>query len=106
MIVWATKKDIARIEKLGFAKEFFVEKDAFLGPNAYVLKKKNDGSECVFLKSGKDGAYSCGIYADRPEVCRQYPFFGQPLEDCKPASFLKSLKLLGSKDTPNVKIVR
>jgi Fe-S-cluster containining protein len=40
-----------------------------------ALDKKNDGSDgCVFLVELSGGQGRCGIYADRPPLCRVYPF--------------------------------
>lgn len=90
-IVWVTEKDIRKIEGIGFKRQAFAERDSHLGPNVSVLRKKEFGGACVFLKESDDGIYSCSIYKHRPEVCRQYPFFGFPVEDCKPATFLKAM---------------
>ncbi len=58
-----TKRDIQRIENLGFKEEDFVR----YVDGIPVLKTKEDGS-CVFLEDGK-----CKIYKYRPDGCRLYP---------------------------------
>lgn len=60
------KKDVERIKKLGFKKDFFVEKD-FRGFR--YIKEKNGW--CMFLIKGKKAA--CRIYPERPKICRLYP---------------------------------
>ncbi|MFA5106224.1 MAG: YkgJ family cysteine cluster protein [Candidatus Micrarchaeia archaeon] len=47
------------VREMGALKEYFL-----------ILKKAGNGKDCVFL--GQAGA--CRIYADRPHVCRLYPF--------------------------------
>lgn len=72
-------RDIERIQKK-YPKEYFVEK-LEIGPiNDYILKKVN--GKCIFLKKNKQ--YFCKIYTIRPKICKQYPFFGEKIENCKP----------------------
>lgn len=59
-----TEADIARIERLGHARDDFCELDEDLVPQL-----KNDGDHCVFL--GTTGR--CTIYEHRPDGCRLYP---------------------------------
>jgi len=61
-----SKKDIKRIEKLGFKKEEFIEKDF---RNFSYIKEIN--GYCMFLKRNKKA--SCKIYKARPTICRLYP---------------------------------
>mgnify|MGYP001617376438 CR=1 FL=1 len=85
--VWLSPWDIHRIESLGHSKEEFSEPDNNLGKGALVLKKKDDGSGCIFLKEGADGTFQCSIYENRPAICRKYPFFGDQIDDCRPRGF-------------------
>jgi Fe-S-cluster containining protein len=58
-------KDIRRLEKKGFSKNYFAEIDK----QGYAVLKNRNGY-CVFydLKGHK-----CSVYADRPSGCRVYP---------------------------------
>ncbi len=58
-------KDIRRLEKKGYSKNYFVEIDK----EGYAVLKNREGY-CVFydLKG-----HRCGVYADRPSGCRVYP---------------------------------
>ncbi len=60
-----SKKDISRLENLGFSKCYFVKFDK----HGYAQLKNQEGY-CVFydLKNRR-----CGIYANRPSGCRVYP---------------------------------
>ena len=58
-----TERDIKRIEKLGYARDYFVR----YVDGVPTLKTREDGS-CVFLENGR-----CSIYKYRPEGCRLYP---------------------------------
>ena len=71
-----SKKDIQRIEKLGFKKEYFVEKDF---RNINYMKEGNE--KCIFLKRNKKAG--CKIYKARPDICRLYPTKLMN-NDCKP----------------------
>ena len=85
--VWLSPWDVHTIESRGYSKEEFSEPDSNLGKGALVLKKKSDGSGCIFLKEEPDGTFNCSIYAHRPAICRKYPFFGDPVSDCRPKTF-------------------
>lgn len=71
-ITKVSEEDIAQIEKLGFNREDFLDKDPFGNPG-FVLKRK-DGY-CMFLKDNKDGTFNCTIWGNHPQVCKDYPFF-------------------------------
>jgi uncharacterized protein len=60
-----SKKDIKRLEKMGFSEKDFARYDK----QGYVTLKNRDGY-CVFydLKNRQ-----CSVYADRPSGCRVYP---------------------------------
>ena len=83
-VVLLSKKDICRIKKAGYPEKDFMDYEN-LGPykGKPSLKKSRNGW-CVFLKKSKDGIFSCGIYKSRPEICRKYPFFGTPIDNCLP----------------------
>jgi hypothetical protein len=58
-------KDIKRLERKGFVKDFFVEIDK----RGYAVLKNQDGY-CVFYDLG---GHKCSVYDDRPSGCRVYP---------------------------------
>lgn len=60
-----SKKDIKRLEKLGYSKTHFAKSDK----QGYVQLKNRDGY-CVFYDIMNR---RCGVYADRPSGCRVYP---------------------------------
>lgn len=74
--------DIKKIEKKGFKKEMFAEKDDFdIKFGKYALKRKEG---CIFLIKNGD-KYLCKIYNARPGICRKYPFNeNSELETCVP----------------------
>ncbi len=59
-----TRKDIERLEKLGFKREEFCIK------NGNFLKLRNIKGLCFFLDPEKG---LCTVYKNRPEGCRLYP---------------------------------
>ena len=90
-------KDIRRLEKKGFSKNFFVEIDK----QGYAGLKNRDGY-CVFydLKARR-----CNVYSDRPSGCRVYPVildeekgivFDEICNSCSSIS-LKEKKVKGKK---------
>ena len=60
-----SQKDIKRLEKKGFIKNYFVKFDR----QGYALLKNRDGY-CVFYDLSNK---QCGVYLDRPLGCRVYP---------------------------------
>jgi Fe-S-cluster containining protein len=60
-----SEKDIARLEKKGFSKNYFVKYDK----QGYAQLKNREGY-CVFYNPKKR---QCNVYADRPSGCRVYP---------------------------------
>ena len=60
-----SEEDIKRIEKLGYARNEFLEID-----NNGFAKLKNRGGHCVFLNPETN---LCKIYSERPLGCRLYP---------------------------------
>jgi uncharacterized protein len=78
-----SENDIRKIEKLGYKKQFFAEKDSFdIQYGKYALKKKNE--KCIFLVEKNKEAF-CKIYDIRPRICSQYPFFSEKeMETCHP----------------------
>ena len=60
-----SKKDIKRLERLGYKEKEFTHYDA----DGYVLLKNRDGY-CVFYDRIK---LRCHVYEDRPLGCRVYP---------------------------------
>ena len=85
MLVGLNERDIKRIKSLGFKEEEFVSKDFFNSKKSFL--KKNEKGWCVFLSKDGKGKYSCKIHKNRPEICRQYPFFGRnpkPIKSCLP----------------------
>jgi|TARA_Y100000031_G_C8048261_1_gene304933 Fe-S-cluster containining protein len=88
LIVKLSKKDIERIEKVGYGKEEFAALDP-LEPRSKVkdaMKRRN--SRCVFSDL-KENKYWCRIYKIRPRNCRIFPFFNDDVESCKPDRLLK-----------------
>lgn len=81
-------EDIKDIEKLGYPKEFFTEKDYNTEESTaqYVLKREN--GQCIFLKL-KNNEPFCEIYENRPKICRIYPFFKEEISSCKPKDLVK-----------------
>ena len=72
-------QDIERIAMFGYDIDDFVDIDI---KDRKILKRK-DGS-CVF-KAEEAGKTRCVIYASRPAVCSNYPFFGlDEVHSCKP----------------------
>ena len=76
---WLTRKDIERIEGVGYDVKDFLEsvlnnEVKGLPIMRGSLKNREDGS-CIFLNSdvGKN-SYKCSIYDFRPALCRLYPF--------------------------------
>ncbi|MCW4045197.1 MAG: YkgJ family cysteine cluster protein [Candidatus Bathyarchaeota archaeon] len=57
--------DIARLERKGYTKQFFVQYDK----SGYATLRNHQGY-CVFYNVEKR---RCGVYADRPLGCRIYP---------------------------------
>jgi len=60
-----SEKDIARLEKKGFSKNYFVKYDK----QGYAQLKNQEGY-CIFYNPKKR---QCNVYADRPAGCRVYP---------------------------------
>ena len=60
-----SEKDITRLEKKGFSKNYFVKYDK----QGYAQLKNREGY-CVFYNPKKR---QCNVYADRPSGCRVYP---------------------------------
>ena len=60
-----SKKDITRLEKKGFNKNYFVKYDK----QGYAQLKNREGY-CVFYDRKKR---ECSVYVDRPSGCRVYP---------------------------------
>lgn len=60
-----SEKDIRRLEKKGYAKEFFARFDA----EGYALLRNRQGC-CVFYNTKER---RCSIYVSRPSGCRVYP---------------------------------
>jgi uncharacterized protein len=60
-----SKKDIARVEKIGFSQNFFIHFDK----QGYAILK-NKAGYCVFYDPQKK---QCKIYLNRPSGCRVYP---------------------------------
>ncbi len=64
-----------RTEAEGIAKSSkkpiseFAEKADAKAPYVYEMRKTAEGGACVFLKENQ-----CTIYAERPLICRFYPF--------------------------------
>ena len=84
-----TKRDIERIKKLGFKKDFFVESISDIN----LMKMKNN--KCVFLKDEKKT--SCKIYEARPRICRLYPTEVRDNGDCKPEKLSSDKMFLPSR---------
>ena len=73
-----TRKDIERIEEMGYCVKDFLEptnSELKSIPSTYgSLKNREDGA-CIFLKfDAKQNRYECSIYDFRPIFCRFYPF--------------------------------
>ena len=80
--VEVSKSEISRIKGLGYEEDDFLEKE-FFGSGTNVLKRDKNG--CFFLEKGKDESYSCKIYENRPETCKDYPFFNSnKIKSCLP----------------------
>lgn len=60
-----SKKDIVRLEKIGFSESFFVHYDK----QGYAVLK-NKAGYCVFYDPQKK---QCKVYVNRPSGCRVYP---------------------------------
>jgi Fe-S-cluster containining protein len=60
-----SEKDIIRLVKQGFSRNYFVKYDE----QGYAQLKNRDGC-CVFYNIEKR---ECSVYADRPSGCRVYP---------------------------------
>ncbi len=67
-----TKEEISRLAKaLEISDETFGKRH--LKTDNIDHEKFMSDSPCIFLDSKR-----CSIYPDRPEVCREYPFTGEP----------------------------
>jgi uncharacterized protein len=60
-----SKKDIARLKKMGYSPNFFVRYDK----DGYALLKNSEGY-CVFYDLDKR---RCRVYFDKPSGCTVYP---------------------------------
>jgi len=76
-VVLLLDEDIKRIKKQGFSQDFFVDYEMLGEYRGKPSLKKNKDGWCVFLKKDKKGIFSCGIYENRPQICKKYPFFGE-----------------------------
>lgn len=78
-----SNKDIRRIKKAGFRKEYFAEIDNFDRKYGnYALRRINN--KCIFLTERHNKAY-CQIYNNRPEICKDYPFIEKKeIDSCMP----------------------
>lgn len=97
LVIRVTKKDVEKIEDLGYKKGNFLMPDFIKGTKKPNCLKLVDG-KCVFLKE-KNGKSSCRIYAARPKACRDYPFFhgAKKLRSCRPWHMCLSLNLKNKK---------
>lgn len=59
-----TKRDIERIERIGFPENYFIDH------RGRIPRLKNVEGHCVFLDPNTN---ACTIYSERPEGCRLYP---------------------------------
>ena len=60
-----SEKDIVRLERRGYSKDFFVRFDS----EGYALLRNRQG-HCVFYNAKER---RCDVYAFRPSGCRVYP---------------------------------
>jgi Fe-S-cluster containining protein len=81
LYILLASNDIERIKKLGHALDSFSESEQLGEYKGKRVLKKVD-SKCIFLSDDN----LCKIYDSRPEICRKYPFFGKPVESCKPST--------------------
>lgn len=85
LILKLSKRDIERIEAVGYKKEDFLE------PYSDNVKLVDD--KCYFLC--KDGSkYACRIYDSRPNICRIYPSYNPEMKDCREHRRLRLLHKL------------
>ena len=91
MTVVLSSEDISRIEGAGHSQDSFVKISGDVREGRRILKHKRDGG-CVFLERDAEGLFSCSIRSSRPSVCRKYPFFGDPVTDCRPKTFSDEIK--------------
>ena len=80
-IVVLSQEDVNRITKAGIPEEQYIKEDQ-LGKKQIIIDQYN-GKFCHFFRfEKKDGKVqgSCRIYKSRPNVCRDYPFFGATKE--------------------------
>jgi len=61
--VTVSAQEIEAIEKLGYAREDFLDRDG-------MVKATPQG--CYFLMHGPNGRSSCAIYPARPQICRDH----------------------------------
>ena len=90
--VLLSKNDVQRIKKLGHEESFFCEYVTVGPEKGKATLKKRSNKWCVFLNRDKEGVFSCGIYENRPDTCKKYPFFGRPIESCIPVKSLINIK--------------
>lgn len=76
LVVILSKDDIERIKKLGYNEADFAENDR-LGRKRVRMKNYY----CYFLGLHKGESF-CRIYNERPQVCRDYPFFRKGTQEC------------------------
>lgn len=82
--VWVSEREISRL-----AARFGVALDDFgrrylrrVGERYALLESARDGA-CVFLERDR-----CGVYEDRPDQCRSFPFWERNLES--PAAWARA----------------
>jgi Fe-S-cluster containining protein len=73
-----SKSDMKRLKQADYRTKDFIDatsiEDSTSGDKKNFLKHKEDGS-CIFLQKDKEAeSYACGIYKNRPSLCRLYPF--------------------------------
>ena len=90
---FVTKADVQRIaDHLGMSfdavlREYVVERPSADGYHLGWLRKVSDdvADQCVFLKGSRSGHYYCGIYAARPNDCRDFSPIGcEDVDDSLP----------------------
>jgi len=73
--VWVSERDVSRLAaRFGRSLDDFGRKYLRrIGDRYALLERANDGA-CVFLEGDR-----CGVYEDRPDQCRSFPFWDRNL---------------------------
>ncbi len=82
--VWVSERDVSRLAaRFGVCLDDFGRKYLRRFGDRYALLESGRDGACVFLTSDR-----CGVYEDRPDQCRSFPFWEQNL--ASPAAWTRA----------------